>query len=67
MKKITLLIAICFTLLAGCATARGIAQDAENHGLIASPNYIPFFIRKYNFPVLFIYPAAAAASGPVPK
>ena len=30
MKKVTLLIAICVTLLAGCATARGIAQDAEN-------------------------------------
>ena len=30
MKKFILLIAMSVTLLAGCATARGIAQDAEN-------------------------------------
>ena len=30
MKKLTLLIALCLFLMSGCATARGIAQDAEN-------------------------------------
>ena len=30
MKIVSLLLAVCLALLAGCATARGIAQDAEN-------------------------------------
>ncbi len=30
MKKLAVLLVLSLTLITGCATARGIAQDAEN-------------------------------------